>query len=87
MKMDKNLVLRELTKVLQEEDFSELESISSQLGIVSFVLTPDQENVIVGLQGLLEHGGLLFLWILLTTSTTLWMYLTVFISDAILRQR
>ena len=50
-------------KILREMTFCKSEDPKARFGIVSFVLTPDQEFVITGLQGpSLEDGGMLFIW-------------------------
>lgn len=44
-------------------EFCKSKDPKARYGIVTFVLTPDQEFVITGLQGpSLEDGGMLFIW-------------------------
>ena len=50
-------------EILREMTFCKSENPKSRFGIVTFVVTPDQEFVITGLQGpSLEDGGMLFIW-------------------------
>lgn len=50
-------------KILREVEFCKSENPKVRYGVVTFVLTPDQEFVITGLQGpSLEDGGMLSIW-------------------------
>ncbi len=49
-------------KVLREVKCDKSKNPKARFGIVSFVVTPDQEFIIGGLQGSLEGGGMLSIW-------------------------
>ncbi|MFW9939424.1 MAG: WD40 repeat domain-containing protein [Candidatus Thorarchaeota archaeon] len=50
-------------KLLQKMELCQSEDVKKKYGLVDFVLTPDQEYIITGLQGpSLEDGGMLVTW-------------------------